>query len=144
MLTMIGTPSAAEIRQVMRDEGLDAVVIEADRVEHAGGGFDRSPRRVAGARLLRDRLRQDAAQAADIDEAFHLAGVAERARGDEDRIRQPQVGRVGRRDRHGGTTSMASRIRMSDAPQIAVDQILNVTWPICNGPDAHLLTSAVR
>ena len=43
---------AGQVRQVMLDEGLDAVVVEADRVEHAGGGFDRSPRRVAGARLL--------------------------------------------------------------------------------------------
>ena len=90
MLTMIGTPSDAEVRQVMRDEGFDAVVVEADRVEHAGGGFDRPPGSVAGARLLRDRFGQDAAEAAEVDQAFHLAGVAERARGDEDRIRQPQ------------------------------------------------------
>ena len=64
MLTMIGAPSAGQIRQVVRDEGLDAVVVEADRVEHAGGGFDRSPRRVAGARLGGDRLGQDAAEPA--------------------------------------------------------------------------------
>ena len=49
MLTMIGTPSEARYGKMMRDERLDAVVVEADRVEHAGGGFDRSPRRVAGA-----------------------------------------------------------------------------------------------
>ncbi len=79
-----------QIGQVMGDERLDAVVVEADRVEHAGGGFDGSPRRVAGARLLRDRLGQDAAEAAKIDQAFHLAGIAERARRDQDRVRQPQ------------------------------------------------------
>ena len=79
-----------QVRQMVRDERLDAVVVQADRVEHAGGGFDRSPRRVAGARLLRDRLGQDAAEPAEVDQAFHLAGVAERAGGDEDRIRQPQ------------------------------------------------------
>ena len=87
---------AGQVRQMMRDERLDAVVVEADRVEHAGGGLDRSPRRVAGPRLLRDRLRQNAAEAAEVDQAFHLAGVAERARRDEDRIRQPQPAELDR------------------------------------------------
>ena len=72
----------------MRDEGLDAVVVEADRVEHAGRRFDRPPGRVAGPRLLRDRLGKNAAEPAEIDQACHLAGVAEGARGDEDRIGQ--------------------------------------------------------
>ena len=48
MLTMIGAPTVGQIRQVMCDERLVPVVVQADRVEHAGGGFDRSPGRVAG------------------------------------------------------------------------------------------------
>ena len=133
MLTMIGTPSDAEVRQVMRDERLDAVVVEADRVEHAGGGLDRSPRRVAGARFLRDRFRQNAAEAADIDEAFHLAGIAERARGDEDRIRQPQSAELnGEINRSCGLE--ASRKQESNVENMVrrCDQILKCKRAICN------------
>ncbi len=80
-----------QVRQVVRDEGLDPVVIQADRVEHASGRLDGAPRGVAGPRLLGDRLRQNTAEAVEIDETGHFAGVAERARSDEDRIRQPQA-----------------------------------------------------
>ena len=131
MLTMIGTPSAAEVRQVMRDERLDAVVVEADRVEHAGGRLDRPPRRVAGPRLLRDRLRQDAAEAADVDQAFHLAGIAKRARGDQDRIRQPQPaelnGEIDRSCRLKRHDSRESQRPASDANESVAIMILNCT-----------------
>ena len=127
-----------EIRQVVRDEGLDAVVIEADRVEHAGGGFDRSPRRVAGPRLLRDRLGQNAAQPAEIDQAFHLAGVAERARGDQDRIRQPQSAKldgeidIGRRLRHCGATVQKGDGKLASANSQAAD--CDLQSPPCQVP----------
>ena len=90
---------AAKVRQVMRDEGLDAVVIEADRVEHAGRRFDRSPRRVAGARLLRDRLRQDAAQAAKIDQALPSRGRSRTCPRRPGSDSAAAAGRAGRRDR---------------------------------------------
>ena len=44
-------PQPRQVRQVMGDEGFDAVVVQADRIEHARGGFDRSPGSVAGPRF---------------------------------------------------------------------------------------------
>ncbi len=74
----------------MFDEGFDAVVVQPDRIEHAGGRLDGSPGCIAGPGLGRDRLGQDAAQAAEVHQAGHLPRVAERARGDQDRIGQSQ------------------------------------------------------
>ena len=42
---------------------------------------------------------KDAAQPRKIDQAGHLAGVAERARGDQDRIGQPQPAELNGQDR---------------------------------------------
>src|SRR5262245_15437783 len=67
---------------------LDAVVVQADGVEHARGRLDGARRGVAGARLPRDGLGDDAAELAEIDRAGHCAGVAEGARGDEDGVAQ--------------------------------------------------------
>jgi hypothetical protein len=75
----------------MGDEVVDAVVVEADGVKHAGRRFDGARRRVADARLARHGLGDDAAQAGEIDGAGHLAGVAEGARGNEDRVLQMQA-----------------------------------------------------
>ena len=90
MLTMIAVPNVRQVRQVVLDEGLDAVVVQADRVEHAAGRFDGSPGAIAVPRLAGDRLGQDPAQAGQIDQAGHLAGIAERARGHHDRVGEPQ------------------------------------------------------
>ena len=43
----------------MLEEGLDPVVVQPDRVEHAAGGFDGPGWGIAGARILGDSLRQD-------------------------------------------------------------------------------------
>ena len=68
------------------DEGLDAVVVQPDGIEHAAGGFDGARRRIARPGLLGDRLGQNPAQPGDVDQSGHFPGVAERARGDHDRI----------------------------------------------------------
>ncbi len=128
-----GHAERAEIRQVMRDERLDAVVVEADRVEHAGCGLDRSPRRIAGARFLRDRFRENAAEAADVDETFHLAGVAEGARGNEDRIRQPQSAELnGEVYRRCGLKRHENRNPSVENLVRRCDQILKCSRAICN------------
>ena len=88
MLPMTAVGRDAEVRQVVVEEVVDAVVIEADGVEHAGWGLDRPRRRVADSRLGGDGLRDDAAEAGEVDEAGHFPGVAEGARGDEDRVAQ--------------------------------------------------------
>ena len=96
MLTMIGTPSAVRYGRWCAMNASMPSLSRPIELSMPAGGLDRSPRRVAGARLLRDRLGQDAAEAAEIDQAGHLAGVAERARRHEDRIRQPQAAKCRR------------------------------------------------
>ena len=85
-----------QIRQMMFDKRFEAVVVQADAVEHAGGGFDRSPRRVAGPRLLGDRFGNDAAEALQIDQAGHFPCIAERARGRQDWIGQFEAAKLDR------------------------------------------------
>ncbi len=84
---------------MMMDEMFDAVVVEADGVEHSRRRLDGARRRVADARLARDGFGDDAAQPREIDEAGHLPCVAERARGHEDGIAQAKAaegdGKVG-------------------------------------------------
>ena len=87
-------PQRAQVWQVMLNEGIDAVIIEPDRVQHAAGRFDGAPRCVARARLARDRLGQDGAQPIEVDESGHFAGVAERTGRDHDRVRQPQASQL--------------------------------------------------
>ena len=83
-------PPPPELRIDVRDvqekhlEGFDAVVIQANRVQQARSGFDRSPRAVASTRLAGDGFRENGAQARQIDQTLHLTGVAERAGGNED------------------------------------------------------------
>ncbi len=83
-----------QIGQQMGDERLDAVVVQADRIEHAAAGFAGPRRRIAGARILRDGLGQNAAQAAKIHQAGHLPGVAKGPRRHQDRIGQTQSSQV--------------------------------------------------
>jgi hypothetical protein len=83
-------PQAGQIGQMMRDESLDPVIIQTDRVQHPGRGLDRAPRCIARARQLGDRFWKNSAQSPQIDKAFHLSGIAKCTRGDEDRIGQPQ------------------------------------------------------
>ena len=85
---------AGKIGQMMLDEGFEAVVVQADRVQHAGGGFDRSPRRIARSRQASDGFGNDRAEPLQIDQAGHLAGIAERARGHHDRIGQRQPAKL--------------------------------------------------
>ena len=61
----------------MGNEVSDAVVVEADGVEHSRRRFHRARRRIAGARLARHRLGNDAAQLSEIDDARHLPRIAE-------------------------------------------------------------------
>jgi hypothetical protein len=65
---------------------LDAVVVQADGVEQAGGRFDGAGRRVADAGLAGDGLGDDAAELGEVHHPGHLAGVAEGARRDQHRV----------------------------------------------------------
>src|SRR6266478_569388 len=85
---------------MMMDKMLDAVVIETDGVEHARGCLDRSRGRVAGARLARDRFGDDAAKELEIDDLGHFAGVAKRARCNQNGIAQIQAAQGDRKIGH--------------------------------------------
>ena len=86
-----GGRQGAQVGNVMKQEMLDAVVVEADGVEHAGRGLDRSRRPVAGPRLARHGLGDDAAELGEVNDAGHLPRVAERARGDQDRVAEVEA-----------------------------------------------------
>ena len=47
MLTITAVPRRGQVGQLPLEKGLDAVVIQPDRVEHAAGGFDGARRRIA-------------------------------------------------------------------------------------------------
>jgi len=76
---------------MMRDEMIDAVVIEADGVEHPRRRLDGARRRVALARLMRDGLRYDAAELSEIDRAGHFLGVSKSAGRHQDRVLHVQA-----------------------------------------------------
>ena len=66
-----------EVLQVSRDKGINAVVVEADRVQQSCRSLDGSPWCVAGARGKCDRLGENSAECVELDEFFHLSGVTE-------------------------------------------------------------------
>ena len=65
-----------QLRQVGGEEAREALVRQADRVQHPGGGLPDPPRRVAGARLGGDRLRDEGGEG-----EIGQQGVAEDAAG---------------------------------------------------------------
>src|ERR1700722_4681644 len=89
----------------MADEMVDAVVVEADRVEHTGRGFDGARRDVAGARLPRDRLGDDTAEFGEVNDAGHFTGITEGAGGNEDWVAQLETAERNREIRHHFTDS---------------------------------------
>ena len=68
-----------QVRQVLLDEMVNAVVIESDGIQHAGRRLHGSRRRVAGTRVARYGLGDDAAQTRKIDHPSHFLCVAEGA-----------------------------------------------------------------
>ena len=58
---------------MLLDEVIDAVVVQADGVEHAGRRLNGARRRVTGARGLCHRLGDDAAELGEIHGAGHFA-----------------------------------------------------------------------
>ena len=75
-------------RGVLFEHGVDARVLEADRVEHPGRRLGHARRRVADTRPERRAFRADRAEAVDVDDVAVLDAIAERARRDQDRVGQ--------------------------------------------------------
>ena len=101
-----------QVRKLAADEGFDAVVVQADRIEHYRGRLDRPRRRIAGARLLSNGLGQDRPEPAQVHQARHFAGVAKGAGGDHYRVRETEASELdGQRDR-----SRVHRQALGDQP----------------------------
>jgi hypothetical protein len=79
---------------LLLDELGDADILQADGVEHAGGGLDDARRGVAGHGLQRDSLGDESADAVQRDDFFKLDAVAEGAAGGDDRVGQLDAGQL--------------------------------------------------
>ena len=66
------------------NEVLDADVLQADGVQHAGGGLDDARGGVAGHGLQRDALGDEAADPLQLDDLFKFDAVAKGAAGGDD------------------------------------------------------------
>src|SRR6185437_9079347 len=75
-------------------EGLRADVLQADGIEHAGGGLAQPRARIARHGDAREALGDDAAQAAEIDDVLELGAVAERAACGQHGVFQTHTGDV--------------------------------------------------
>ena len=73
-------------RQLLGDESLDPDVLEADGVEHPGGGLPDAWRRIAPPRLEGEALGHEAPDAAQIQKGLELGAVPESPGGREDRV----------------------------------------------------------
>jgi hypothetical protein len=76
----------AQVGQVVAEEVVDAVVVQTDGIEHAGGCFHRARRSVALAQVARDGLGNDAAEPGEVDRAGHFTRVTKRAGRHQDGI----------------------------------------------------------
>ena len=84
-------PPAGPRRGVLLDDRVDAGVLEPDRVEHPARRLGHARRRVADPRPERRALAADRAEPLDLDDVAVLDPVAERPRGDEDRILEAEA-----------------------------------------------------
>ncbi len=73
-----------ELGELFGDEGPDAHVLEADGVDHAGGGFDDAGRGVAGHGLTGEALGDEGSDVIERDDVFELDTVAEGSAGGDD------------------------------------------------------------
>ena len=73
---------------MMIDESVQAVVVQADRVQQTGGRLHSSPGRVADPGKAGHRLGDDGSKPSECNQSLHFAGVAKCARGNHDWIIQ--------------------------------------------------------
>ena len=78
----------AQMRQLLRDDGIDARVLQSDRVDHAGAALGYARRRVAETRLARGALERQGAKYVYVVELVVLAAEPEGAAGGDDGIVQ--------------------------------------------------------
>ena len=85
-------PAAGQLRQVLLEESLEALVREPDRVDHPGRRLPEPRRRVSGARLRRDRLRDEGREREALEQRVAEGAPGgdrvEGARAVDDRVRE--------------------------------------------------------
>src|SRR5208283_4276806 len=69
-------------------------ILQTDRIQHAGGSFKQTWRRVAGHGLARQPLDYESAQALKGNDVFKLHAIAKCAAGGDDRVLQHDAGHV--------------------------------------------------
>jgi len=93
----------------MRDEGLETIVIQPDRIEHSARRFDGARRRITDARKRGHRLGNDATDSRQSNKRLHLARVTESAGRDKNWIGEMQaIQRDGEPAQRSRLTSAAS------------------------------------
>ncbi len=90
---------AAEAGHLLLDEGVDAHILEADGVDHAGGCLDDAGRGVAGHGSAGEILGDEGADAVEGEDVLELDAVAEGAAGGDDGGYEVDAGEV---DAHVG------------------------------------------
>ena len=83
--------AAAHARQRLRDQVVDALVRQPDRVQDPAGHLDDARRRIAAARVERHRLEDDRARLAQVDPLGHLVLVTEGAGRGEDGVLESET-----------------------------------------------------
>src|SRR5580698_2604445 len=76
----------AELGQFFIDESASANVLQADGVEHAGGGLIQAGRGIASHGFFGQSLNHEAAELAEMDDVLELDAVAESSAGGDDGI----------------------------------------------------------
>ena len=82
---------ACQIVDVFFDKRINAVVVQADRIEQPATGFNSAWRRISLTRQQRDSLRDDATELAEIDKRGRLLRISESPGCDEDGIAKFQA-----------------------------------------------------
>ena len=74
----------------MLKERVDTIVVQADGVQKSSGRFHRPPWLVTDPRFSRNGFRHDRAKLGNVDDPLHFSRVAERSRGNHDRVFESQ------------------------------------------------------
>ena len=75
-----------EVRKFFVEKGLGADVLQSDRVQHAGGSFPETRRRVANHRFPRESLHHESAQLGQVHYILKLDSVSKRTTGGDDGV----------------------------------------------------------
>jgi len=82
----------AQRGELFGEEGGRSDVLQADGIQHSGGGFIEARRRISGHRFLGETFDDQSAEAVEVNDIFELDAVGEGAGGGDDRILEVDAG----------------------------------------------------